>query len=90
MCDVKVLCLMLNNNMDIQAQFYEIHDEKVQAHNVKNEIQDRIQDLGGSMTRKRLNKTQEALQYKVIYMLKAQLLKNNNMKDIRLITYLMN
>jgi len=81
---------MLNNNMDIQAQFYEIHDEKVQAHNVKNEIQDRIQDLGGSMTRKRLNKTQEALQYKVIYMLKAQLLKNNNMKDIRLITYLMN
>jgi len=76
--------------MDIQAQFYEIHDEKVQAHNVKNEIQDRIQDLGGSMTRKRLNKTQEALQYKVIYMLKAQLLKNNNMKDIRLITYLMN
>ena len=53
LCDVKVLCLMLNNNVDIRAQFHE-----VQAAEVKNEIQDQIQDLGGSMTRKRLNKTQ--------------------------------
>jgi len=44
---------MLNNNVDIRAQFHE-----VQAAEVKNEIQDQIQDLGGSMTRKRLNKTQ--------------------------------
>jgi len=58
---------MLNNNVDIQAQFYEIHDEKVQVPEVKNKIQDRIQDLGRSMTRKRLNKTQETLQYKVTY-----------------------
>jgi len=67
-----------------------IHNEKVQAHEVKSEIQDGIQDLGGSITRKRLNTTQETLQYKMTYKLKAQLLKNNNMKDIRLITYLMN
>jgi len=58
---------MLNNNVDIQAQFHEIHDEKVQVPEVKNKIQDRIQDLGRSMTRKRLNKTQETLQYKVTY-----------------------
>jgi len=53
LCDVKVLCLMLNNNVDIQAQFHKIYDEKVQAHEVKNEIQDGIQDLSGSMTRKK-------------------------------------
>jgi len=44
---------MLNNNVDIQAQIHKIHDEKVQAHEVKNEIQDGIQDLSGSMTRKK-------------------------------------
>jgi len=89
LCDVKVLYLILNN-VNIQAQFHEIRDEKVQVHEVKNKVHDSMQDLGGSMTRKILNKTQEDLQYKVTYMLKAQLLKNNHIEEIRLITYIIN
>ena len=69
--------------MDIQAQLHKTHDEKVQTHEMKNEVKDPIQDLGEPMTRGRLKKTQEALQYKVTYLLKAQLLKDY-MKETRL------
>jgi len=66
-----------DNDVDIQAQLHKIHDEKVQAHETKNVVQNPIQDLGGPMTRGRLKKIQEALQYKVTYMLKVKLLKDN-------------
>jgi len=55
---------------------YKTHNEKAQAHEIKNEVQDPIQDLGGPMTRGRLRKTQKTLQYKVTYLMKAQLLKD--------------
>jgi len=74
--------------VDNPAQLHETHDEKAQVHEANNEVQDSIQDLGGLMTRGRLRKTQEALQYKVTYLLKTQLLKDNQMEEIRLITYL--
>jgi len=51
-----------DNDVDLQAQFHKTHDENVQVHKMKNEVQDPIQDLGGSMTRKRLRKILEALQ----------------------------
>ena len=75
--------------MVIQSQFYKTNDEKFQAHEAKNEVQDPIQDLGRLMTRGRLKKTQEVLQHKVAHLLKAQLLKDNHMKETRLIIYLM-
>ena len=56
---------------------------------MKNEVQDPIQHLGGPMTRGRVRKIQEALQYKVTHLLKAQLLNDNHMMETRLITYLM-
>jgi len=77
-----------DNDVDNPAQLHETHDEKAQVHEANNEVQDSIQDLGGLMTRGRLRKTQEALQYKVTYLLKTQLLKDNQMEEIRLITYL--
>jgi len=49
------------NNVDIQSQLYETRDEEVQAHKVKNEVQNLIQDLGGLMTREKPRKIQEAL-----------------------------
>jgi len=64
------------------------HDEKAQLHKMKNEVQDPIQDLGGSTTRRRLWKIQKTLHYKVTHLLKAQLLKDNHMEETRLITYL--
>ncbi|CAJ1948922.1 unnamed protein product, partial [Sphenostylis stenocarpa] len=59
-----------------------------QTHNEKDQDQDPIQDLGGPMTRGMLRKTQEALQYKVTNLLKAQLLKDPNMEESRPITYI--
>jgi len=53
----------MNNHVDIQAQLHEAHDEKAQAHEAKNEVQDLIQDLSGPMTRVKLRKTQKALQW---------------------------
>jgi len=71
-----------------KPNFHKAHDEKAQAQKAKNEVQDLIQDLGGPMTRGRQKKTQEALQYKVNHLLKAQLLKHNHMEETKLITYL--
>jgi len=77
-----------DNDVDIQAQLYKTRDEKAQAYQVKNKVQDSIEDLGGPMTKGRLRKTQEALQYKMTYQLKTKLLKDNHMQHTRLITYL--
>jgi len=76
-------------NDDIKAQLYKTHDEKAQVHEIKNEVQDPIQDLGRPMTRGRLRKIQEALQYKVTHLLKTQLLKDNHIEETKLITHLM-
>ena len=66
--------------MDIQAQLHKTHDEKAEVLEMKNEVQDPIQDLSGSMTRGRLRKIQEVLQYKVTHLLKAQLLRDNHIE----------
>jgi len=75
--------------VDIQTQLQKTYNEKTQVHEIKNEVQDPIQDLGEPVTRGRLRKIQEALQYKVTHLLKAQLLKDNYIEETRLITYLM-
>jgi len=74
--------------VDIQAQLHKTHDEKAQVHEMKNEVQDPIQDLGGPLTRGRLRKIQKALQYKVTHLMKAQLLKENHIEETKLIAYL--
>jgi len=66
--------------VDIQAQLHKTHDEKAEVLEMKNEVQDPIQDLSGSMTRGRLRKIQEVLQYKVTHLLKAQLLRDNHIE----------
>lgn len=74
--------LSSGTDIDIQAQLHEDHDEKAQAYEVKNPVHDSIQDLGRPITRGRLWKVQEALQYKV-----ANLMKAIRMEETRLITY---
>jgi len=48
-------------DVNIQAQVHKIHDEKAQAHETKNEVQDPNSRLRWPMTRGRLKKTQEVL-----------------------------
>jgi len=50
---------------------------------------DPIQDLGRSMTTGKLRKIQKILQYKVIHVVKVQLLNDNYVEETRLITYIM-
>jgi len=47
-----------DNDIDIQVQLHNTHDGKAQVHEMKNKVQDLIQDLGGLIIRGRLTKIQ--------------------------------